>query len=333
MAGTVTVHGAPGISGLRFRQINAPEDYHNINMIFKASSEEDDKDYSETVDDISSYYSHLANCDPEKDILFVEVSGKAIGYSRVWYVVKNDVQGRMFQFFAALVPEWRGKGIREAMLSWCESRIGEMMSSMPVDSQNEIILWVMESEREWRSILEANGYETVRYGFKMIRPLSQPIPVCPLPEGIDVRPVTPDQYRKIWDADIEASKDGWLSLKAEDEWYESWVSDRLFQPELWQVAWDGDRVAGAVQNWIDTEENERFNRRWGWTENIHVGREWRGRGIAKALIARSFDVLKGRGMETAALGVDALNPTGALQLYKTMGFVENKRSFTYLKKL
>lgn len=38
-------------------------------------------------------------------------------------------------------------------------------------------------------------------------------------------------------------------------------------------------------------------------------------------------------MTEAALGVDAMNPTGALHLYKRMGFVEDKRSFTYLKRL
>jgi mycothiol synthase len=51
------------------------------------------------------------------------------------------------------------------------------------------------------------------------------------------------------------------------------------------------------------------------------------------LIARSFQVLKDHGMEEAALGVDAENPTGALHLYKKMGFKEDKTDYTYSKSL
>jgi GNAT superfamily N-acetyltransferase len=45
-----------------------------------------------------------------------------------------------------------------------------------------------------------------------------------------------------------------------------------------------------------------------------------GKGVAKALCAASFAVLRDHGMEGAWLGVDASNPTGALQLYEGLGF-------------
>ena len=331
MTETYNLPDAPNIPGLRFRGLNAPEDYANMDAIARASSVVDDFEYSDTVEDISKYYSNLANCDVSKDVLFAEVDGKAIGYSRVWFIEKTDVPGYLYQFFANLHPEWRGKGIRRAMLKWCESRIADIASRQPIQAPKEIIQWVMEKETDWRGILESENYAIVRYGFQMIRPDLENIPDCPLPEGIEVRPVRPEHSRMIWDADIEASKDGWLKLKAEEEWYKNWINHRLYQPELWQVAWDGDRVVGAVQNFIDYKENADYGLKRGWTENIHVGREWRGRGIAQALIARSFNVLKEKGMEQAMLGVDAENPTGALHLYKKMGFIEHKRFLTYKK--
>jgi GNAT superfamily N-acetyltransferase len=333
MAVDIEMAAGPAIPGLRFRRFNPPDDYANIVSIFTASSEVDKLEYSETREDVERYYSSLANCDLGKDLVFVEVDGRAIGYSRLWFMVKGDAPGYIFQFFAALVPEWRGRGIREAMLSWCESRVREISSTMPAGASKDVILWVNEAETEWRDILKANGYEVVRYGFMMVRPNLDDIPDCPLPEGLEVRPVTPDEHRKIWDADVLASRDGWLDIDPEEEWYENYRSSKHFQPELWQVAWDGDRVAGAVQNYIDHEENALFGRKRGWTENIHVGREWRGKGVAKALIASSFKVLRDKGMTEAALGVDAMNPTGALHLYKKMGFVEHKKSFTFSKKL
>jgi ribosomal protein S18 acetylase RimI-like enzyme len=55
--------------------------------------------------------------------------------------------------------------------------------------------------------------------------------------------------------------------------------------------------------------------------------------VARALIARSFRVLKELGMTEAALGVDAQNPNGALRLYKSMGFEPVKEHTTYRKPL
>jgi len=51
------------------------------------------------------------------------------------------------------------------------------------------------------------------------------------------------------------------------------------------------------------------------------------------LIARSFKLLKDKGMTEAALTVDAENISGALGLYESMGFRTVKRHTTYHKPL
>jgi mycothiol synthase len=84
---------------------------------------------------------------------------------------------------------------------------------------------------------------------------------------------------------------------------------------------------------INAKENEANNRRRGMTELISVARPWRGKGIAKALMARCMTELKARGMTEAALGVDAENPSGALKLYEKMGFKVVKRATFYRKPL
>jgi mycothiol synthase len=91
-------------------------------------------------------------------------------------------------------------------------------------------------------------------------------------------------------------------------------------PGLWCVAWDGDQVAGVVMNAIFRQENEQLGIRRGWLDRVSVRRAWRGRGVAKALCARSFRVLRDEGMVEAWLGVDGSNPTGAVQLYEGLGF-------------
>lgn len=84
---------------------------------------------------------------------------------------------------------------------------------------------------------------------------------------------------------------------------------------------------------IVADENERFGRRRGYTEDIMVARRWRRRGVARALIAQSFGVLKERGMTEAALGVYVNHPASARELYESLGYRTVRSAFTYRKPL
>ena len=100
---------------------------------------------------------------------------------------------------------------------------------------------------------------------------------------------------------------------------------------LWVVAWDGDQIAGVVQNWIWAEENEQLGVRRGWLEHISVRRPWRRRGLGRAITAESLRRLRAAGMTDAMLGVDAENPTGALGLYEGLGFEVSQRMSAYVR--
>ena len=57
----------------------------------------------------------------------------------------------------------------------------------------------------------------------------------------------------------------------------------------------------------------------GWVMELGVRKAARGRGIASALLRRSFREIAARGCERAGLGVDAQNETGAVALYEKVG--------------
>ena len=84
-------------------------------------------------------------------------------------------------------------------------------------------------------------------------------------------------------------------------------------------------------NAIYADENEALGLRRGWLDSVFTRRAWRRRGLARALIVRSFHLLRERGMDTAALGVDADNPSGALGLYESFGFVTVERGAAWRK--
>jgi ribosomal protein S18 acetylase RimI-like enzyme len=49
------------------------------------------------------------------------------------------------------------------------------------------------------------------------------------------------------------------------------------------------------------------------------------------LIVRALRALRERELDEAALGVDAENPTGALQLYEELGFRRSRTGINYRK--
>lgn len=111
------------------------------------------------------------------------------------------------------------------------------------------------------------------------------------------------------------------------------MKDPTFNPKLWKIAWDEDRVAGVVMNFYNEKENEEYQRKRGYTENISVGRPWRKRGLAKSLITQSMQMFKKMGFAETALGVDAENTSGALNLYRGLGYKVIKQSTTYRKEM
>jgi GNAT superfamily N-acetyltransferase len=323
---------APDIPGLKFRQFRGESDYPIMVSLIEQSSTVDKTETTITVDEIANWFAHLENCDPFEDILFIEVDGKPVGVSMAyWEEDPND--NLYYEYFAVLLPEWRGKGLRHIMVRFSEGRLREMARSYPEEKSKKFWVFCEETETHLRSVLEDEGYQVFRYGFYLVCPTLEDIPDLQLPEGIEVRPVTPDQYPAIISAWNEACKELRGTIPFSDEGFKEWQNDPTFDPSLWQIAWHGDTVIGTTFCFINEHENSEFNRKRGHTELISVAKPWRGQGIAKALMARGMKALKERGMTEAALGVDAGNPSGALRLYETMGFQITKRVMYYWKPL
>jgi ribosomal protein S18 acetylase RimI-like enzyme len=58
---------------------------------------------------------------------------------------------------------------------------------------------------------------------------------------------------------------------------------------------------------------------------LGVIKPWRGRGIATALLHRAFAEIATRDRTEVKLGVDALNPHGAVALYESVGMTVERR--------
>ena len=145
--------------------------------------------------------------------------------------------------------------------------------------------------------------------------------------------MVPDLDRAVFDAETEAFRDHWGHHEpTEDDFRVTYGRDELDR-SLWVVAWDGDEIAGVVQNWIWPEENRHLGTEWGWLEHISVRRPFRRMGVAKAITAESLRRLRDQGLTHGMLGVDAENPNGALGLYLGLGFTQFTRSTAFRRDL
>jgi ribosomal protein S18 acetylase RimI-like enzyme len=327
-----TGSGTATATDVVLRPMRAPDDYFGMNAAANAARGADGNEWVTTDEQFAIFYEHLSNCDPATDVVIAEREGRIVGYGRAsWYEAHED--GRIYEPTILVDPGADVPGLDERLEEWLERRVREIAATHPPGRK-----WFQESasdsaaERIVR--LARSGYEPVRYFYVMVRPHLDDLADAPLPEGLEIREVQPDQLRQIWDASTEAFEDHWGDGVPTEEDYQQFLTDPIQgDTSLWRVAWEGDQVAGQVRSFINPAENERYGRKRGWVENIAVRRPWRRRGLARALIAASFPLLRARGMTEGALGVDTANPTGALGVYERCGFVPVSREATYRKPL
>jgi mycothiol synthase len=235
-----------------------------------------------------------------------------------------------------VAPDHRRRGIGTALLAWAERHVVERVRAGlggPSDLRHELGGWGQLDVPGHAELAAAHGYRVVRYGMDMLRPVSDPIPEAPLPDGIEVRPVRREDWRQIWQADEEAFRDHWeagVRTEADFEWL---FGQPHLDTSLWQVAWEGDEVVGSVMTRIDADDNAALGITRAWLDHISVRRPWRRRGVAAALIASTLRLLAERGVEQAGLGVDTENLSGAVRLYERLGFVRHEVGAQYRKPL
>ncbi|HEX9090696.1 MAG TPA: GNAT family N-acetyltransferase [Anaerolineales bacterium] len=328
----IQIENAPHIDGLVFRHYQGERDYAPLAAVLTASEAADHVERTVNAEDIGKALQHMSNCDAYRDMLMAEISGEIVGYVRGWWT-EGPLSSRTYSHIGFLVPQWRRRGIGQAMLAWIEARLSEIAVAHPSESDKYFQVSVSQHKTGTAIMLEHSGYSPVRYYFEMVRPTQDDIVEYPLPEGLELRSAEPGHYRAIWAVVCETSQDEWGHKELTEEDYQEWLASPLFQPELWQVAWDAstNRVSGHVLTYIHYDENKQFDRKRGYTESIGVTRAWRRRGVARALISRSLHAQKAAGMTESALVVDSDNPNEATRLYESCGFQVVKKDTLYRK--
>jgi mycothiol synthase len=323
---------APQIDGLRFRRPRGDDaEYEAIAEMIVAANRLDEILWVPTAQNLRDEIESSAGVDPRADIVVAEIDGRVVGNSIVDRVMRDGVA--TYEMSGFVHPEVRRRGLGGTLLRENLRRATERAAVEPAGQAAVARVHAEETETGHRVLLESHGFEAVRWFFLMRHSTGGEIPDAPLPGGLELRPVTPDEHRAIFDAEREAFRDHWAAREwTEEDFRLTFARDEL-DTDLWVVAWDGDEVAAVVENWIWAAENTELGVARGWLERISVRRSWRRRGLGRAITAESLRRLAAAGMTEAILGVDADSPTGALGLYEGLGFEVYQRSQVYRRPL
>jgi mycothiol synthase len=329
----VALPDAPAIPGLRFRRFRDATDWARLAELYRLAAIEDQDDEIPSPENLRIEVENKSSFVIARDMLIAEVDGQLVGEADGTATIRDGKPVHMLS--GRVHPDWRRRGIGRALFHWNERRAHERASAEPELGGPGAVIGGFASEFESgnEALFESEGYRAFRYAFTMIQRHVQDAVPIEMPNGLEIRPVTPAQHRPIFEADDEAFQDHFEHRPITEGDFVATFSQPDLDTSLWKIGWDGDQVAGGIMTTIWKAENEALGVKRAWLESVFTRRPWRRRGLARALIGATLVELRKRGIEEALLGVDAENPTGALALYEGLGFEVKVRAKRYRKPL
>ena len=223
-----------------------------------------------------------------------------------------------------VAPDQRGRGAG----SWLAARAEELARErLDLPDGPLIFHWIHHPVEDAQALLRARGYEHIRSSYRMSIALDQAPVDAPLPDDVTVRSVEPtEDLRPVYEAAESAFADHWGHvIRTFEEWREQRTGSSYFDPSLWLLAESEGRIVAVSLCSIDEGD--------GWVDTLGVVPERRREGLGRAMLLRGFDALRGRGLVTARLNVDAENVSGATRLYEAAGMHVDRQYDAMAKRL
>lgn len=270
--------------------------------------------------------------DKERDLfLWQDADDQLIGFGRLWIIPTDTLIDGFLGF--RVHPTARSGDLEEQIIAWAEERLRQVSRErgLPV----KVRCGSRADKTDRIAILERCGFKRDRYFFSMVRSLQEPIPEPRFPEGFTLGYSKGEQdaeaYVELYN---QTFIDHWNHHELTVERVLHELQSPYYKPEfsLIAIAPDGTYAAFCYCR-INPEENQRNGRSEGEIAVLGTRRGFRKQGLARAMLLAGMQQLKAAGMETAKLGVDAKNVSGALRLYESVGFSTVKTHISLVKEL
>jgi mycothiol synthase len=235
----------------------------------------------------------------------VDDAGTVVGYGQVL----REEPG-VLGSWGVVHPAHRGRGLGTALLERIVARASGLAAGLPSARFRH---GINAGDRVAATLLLSRGLRPLRHFWHMQIDLPRPVDPGPAPDGIRIAGIEGHHDVVAMHSVLaEALSGEWRGRPgAFDPWWEEATRSPNHDPTLWLLATAEGEPAGALTASVSGGR--------GWVDEIGVLSTFRGRGIAAALLRRSFAAFARRGVPWAMVNVDAENPTGATALYERVG--------------
>ncbi|MGW4796255.1 GNAT family N-acetyltransferase [Nonomuraea sp. NPDC004297] len=249
----------------------------------------------------------------------------AFGYLPVRQSADGGVH--MMRLGGGVHPAYRGRGHGRRIVDWAIAAAPRLSDrafpGVPVD----LLLVADEDDPGLAALAERTGFTLVRTFAHMERGLAGDLPALAAPPGVSVTTWSPeldDEARRVRN---ESFRDHWGTVPHTPEsWAGSLTGSRNFRPESSFLAMAGGRGVGVLMT-------HARGAGVAWIQVVGTLKDWRGKGVAGALMAHALAAFARQGYAASGLGVDLGNATGAVAVYTRAGFAVTRRQANHTLRL
>jgi mycothiol synthase len=291
----------------------------------------DERGETHTAEDLADEWASVW-AHPDTDAVFVWDALRMVAFA--WLkAIPGEREAHRVACWGGVRPSHRGRGLGTQVLDWAVRRGSDVAAGLDPSLPALLEVDASDHQLDVLAIAARAGFEPSRRFLEIARPTALPVPVVPAPAGLELVPWSRALDAEAHRAHTESFADHWGSEpRSAEAWAQWYTGHRHFRPELSVLAVEqgGGTVVALVltaaypQDWAILPVE-------AWINTVGTRPAWRGRGVARWAMS---DVLRriarsGTGFERSILGVDADNPTGALGLYRSLGY-EDVRAVTTL---
>jgi mycothiol synthase len=314
--------------GLTARPLS-DDDAAAVSELLAAAEKTDDTGEFPDADDIAEWW-HGWSIEPGRDGAAVhDDAGALVAYATV--MASPTFRESLPVYLEGRVhPDARSRGIGRSLLAWQRARGTDLHAERHPDVPGDLTVEVPGAMASLESLVRRSDFAAKRWYRELQRPLTDLPDVRPA-AGIDLVPFTWDRDDEVRRAHNAAFTQHHGSSERDPEaWHSLFTGQRGFRPDLSRLALEDGAVAGYVLAYVFEADTAARGSREVSLGQIGVLPRARGRGVASAAIAEVLRTAAEHDCQSAGLGVDTDNVTGALRLYEGLGFraVRSRVSWT-----
>lgn len=260
-------------------------------------------------------------------MFIVELNEEPVGRVQA-YVDKQREEKKGFIQGLAVVPRFRKRGIGRRLAK-------KAIESLRERGMETAQCWIRDDKPVCKHIFESIGFELIRVFSTMRRDLDRIPSNIGENQDVGLRVINEgmEDIHLLRRLDNEAFSEHFNFRPSTLEEWKHETNHPDFDRHGWFFAILEDEPVGHVGTWIDSKFVKFKGIKRGWIATIGVLKPYRRKGIGTSLILRGMEYLKSRRMTEVELGVDDLNQTEAIRLYKKVGFKVIRKDLTYQKNI